>query len=95
MLSHDLYLLLPDPDLPEDDERLRVGGQGAPVSPLPLPHHVVEVVILQEISQDLNFKECQVQSSSIVSSTHLSGTQSADLPWQAASGRKCNWMNGR
>ena len=47
------------PDLPEDDEGLCVGGQGAPLRPLPLPHQVVEVVILQEISQDLDCKQFQ------------------------------------
>ena len=95
MLSQHFYLLLSDPDLPEDDERLRVGGQGAPLRPLPLPHHVVEVVILQEISQDLNLKERVLKSVKFNCRCYLSGTQSADWPWQAASGRKYNWMNGR
>ena len=40
--------------LPKDDEGLCVGGERAPLRPLPLPHEVVEVVILKEISQDLN-----------------------------------------
>ena len=42
--------------LPEDDDRLRVGGKGAPLGPVPLQCQVVQVVIVQQRGHDLTYQ---------------------------------------
>ena len=42
--------------LPEDDEGLRVWGQGAALRPLPLEHQPVQLAVVQEVGQDLHYQ---------------------------------------
>ena len=56
LLVDDLDVSPEQTDLPQDDGRLHVGGQGAPLCPLPLHHEVVEVLVLQEVGEYLHYQ---------------------------------------
>ena len=56
LLVDDLDVSPEQTDLPEDDGRLHVGWEGAPLCPLPLNHEVVEVLVLQKAGEYLHYQ---------------------------------------
>ena len=56
LLVHHLDVSPEQADLPQDDDGLHVGRQGAPLGPLPVQDQVVQIVIVHDVSENLHDK---------------------------------------